>query len=85
MSHPWINRKFADEIFQTILEQNEAVQVFYIKAPAGAGKTFLARDIGTRLGSQTGYEAGHLKNIHWSGIIVCMTRQRTTTARSKKP
>jgi tetratricopeptide (TPR) repeat protein len=69
MSHPWINRKFANQIFQNILNQNEAVQVFYIKAPAGAGKTFLARDIGTRLGSQTGYEAGHLDNIHWSGII----------------
>jgi tetratricopeptide (TPR) repeat protein len=33
------------------------------------GKTFLARDIGVRLGSPTGYESAQQGNVAWSGIL----------------
>ena len=69
----WINRKLADEIHNAVLAQKEVkengVNIFYIKAPGGAGKTFLARDLGTRLGSQGGYRPGNKDGIFWSGIL----------------
>jgi tetratricopeptide (TPR) repeat protein len=69
----WINRKLAEELENTILTQKESerngVRVFYIKAPGGAGKTFLARDLGTRFGSDTGYEPGNRSGVFWSGIL----------------
>jgi len=69
MSHPWISRKVTKKIYESILAQSEGVQIYLIKAGAGAGKTYLARDLGVKLGSETGYEAGQHKNIHWSGIL----------------
>src|SRR5512147_1802383 len=75
MSEPlWIKRQLADEIYQKIINQPDSVLVYLIQAPAGIGKTFLARDIGTRLGSRTGYEAARLSlenggEIAWSGIL----------------
>ena len=70
---PWIGRKVADEIYEKILSQKRSetkgVTVYLVKAPAGAGKTFLARDIGTRLGSVDGYEPGEENGIQWSGIL----------------
>lgn len=70
---PWINRRVADEIYKDILsqqqEEKKGVTVYLVKAPAGAGKTFLARDIGTRLGSADGYEPGEKDGILWSGIL----------------
>jgi tetratricopeptide (TPR) repeat protein len=72
-SQPWINRKLADEIHSAIRQQKEArkngVSIFYITAPGGAGKTFLARDLGTRLGSPGGYRPGNMEGIFWSGIL----------------
>jgi len=69
----WINRRLADEIHAAILAQKEAeengVNIFYVKALGGAGKTFLARDLGTRLGSQGGYRPGNRDGIFWSGIL----------------
>jgi tetratricopeptide (TPR) repeat protein len=69
----WIKRKKADEIYADILAQKVAeengVNIFYIKAPGGAGKTFLARDLGTRLGSPGGYKPGNRQGIFWSGIL----------------
>ena len=69
----WINRKLADEIYKVILAQKKSkkngVRVYYVKAPGGAGKTFLARDIGTRLGSPGGYRPGNKDGIFWSGIL----------------
>ncbi|MBV6394253.1 MAG: hypothetical protein KPEEDBHJ_03506 [Anaerolineales bacterium] len=70
---PWINRRAADEIYKGILAQKDdekkGVTVYLVKAPAGAGKTFLARDIGTRLGSADGYEPSAKNGIMWSGIL----------------
>ena len=71
--YPWISRQLADEIHQQITKQPDGVFVYLIQASAGVGKTYLARDIGTRLGSQTGYEMGRLSTdkgeIVWSGIL----------------
>lgn len=72
-SVPWINRHAADEIYDGILAQKRdkkrGVTVHLVKADAGAGKTFLARDIGTRLGSTDGYEPSAGNGILWSGIL----------------
>lgn len=68
-SHPWINRQAADELFEEICSKPSGVTIYLIKAPAGVGKTYLARDIGVRLGSLSGYEHGHKQDIYWSGII----------------
>jgi len=69
----WISRTLADEIYNSILSQKQTggngVKIYYVKAPGGAGKTFLARDLGTRLGSQSGYEPGNKEGILWSGIL----------------
>jgi tetratricopeptide (TPR) repeat protein len=67
--HPWINRRAADELFDAICAKPSGVTIYLIKAPAGVGKTYLARDIGVRLGSKTGYESGNHENLYWSGII----------------
>ena len=73
-AYPWINRQLADEIYRQIMKQPTRVFVYLIQAPAGVGKTFLARDIGTRLGSKpTGYEMGRSSTdtgeVAWSGIL----------------
>lgn len=67
--HPWINRQKADELFEEICAKPSGVTIYLIKAWAGVGKTYLARDIGTRLGSKTGYGAGRKEDISWSGIM----------------
>lgn len=67
--HPWINRRAADELFDKICSKPPGVTIYLIKASAGVGKTYLVRDIGVRLGSETGYEAGHKDDLYWSGII----------------
>lgn len=67
--HPWIQRKVADEIYERAITADVAPVVYFIQAPAGIGKTFLARDIGVRLGSPTGYESARRGNVAWSGIL----------------
>ena len=67
--HPWIQRKVADEIYERAITADIAPVVYFIQAPAGIGKTFLARDIGVRLGSLTGYEPARQGNVAWSGIL----------------
>ena len=71
-AYSWINRQLANDIHQQIMKQPDGVFIYLIQAPAGVGKTFLARDIGTRLGSQTGYEMERFTTdkgeIVWSGI-----------------
>lgn len=66
---PWISRKLADEIYECAIADDGSVTVYAIQGPAGQGKTFLARDIGTRLGSVTGYEPARKGRIAWSGIL----------------
>jgi tetratricopeptide (TPR) repeat protein len=68
-SYPWISRQAANAIYQKILTKPSGVYIYLVNAPAGVGKTYLARDIGTRLGSKTGYEPGHDGDIYWSGIV----------------
>jgi len=72
-AYSWINRQLANDIHQQIMKQPDGVFIYLIQAPAGVGKTFLARDIGTRLGSQTGYEMERFTTdkgeIVWSGIL----------------
>lgn len=67
--YPWISRKVADEIYERIITADNAPVTYFIQAPAGIGKTFLARDIGVRLGSPTGYEPARRGNVTWSGIL----------------
>ena len=67
--HPWIQRKVADEIYERAITADVAPVVYFVQAPAGIGKTFLARDIGVRLGSPTGYEPTRRGNVAWSGIL----------------
>lgn len=65
----WIKRKIADQIFEQILVRKPEVKVYLIRASAGMGKTFLARDLGTRLYSQNGFDASRLNDILFSGIL----------------
>lgn len=65
----WIERKIATEIYEQAITADTSAVVYFIQAPAGLGKTFLARDIGVRLGSETGYEAARRGNMAWSGIL----------------
>ncbi len=65
----WIKRRLADEIHERIITENESAVVYLVQAPAGMGKTYLARDLGTRLGSTSGYEPSQLGKIVWSGIL----------------
>jgi len=70
MSQRWINREAAEKILKSIQDHKQGVQIYLIKADAGTGKTYLARDIGVHLGSESGYEPGHTaNNIYWSGIL----------------
>ena len=69
MSHRWIDREAAGKIRNSIAEQKQGVQIYLIKADAGTGKTYLARDIGVHFGSETGYGAGHSNKTYWSGIL----------------
>jgi tetratricopeptide (TPR) repeat protein len=71
MSHPWINREAAANILKEIHDHSQGVKIYLIKADAGTGKTYLARNIGVQLGSKTGYEAGHTEDnkFFWSGIL----------------
>jgi tetratricopeptide (TPR) repeat protein len=68
-AYPWIRRQAADALYQKILEQPDDVQIYLLEASAGVGKTYLARDIGVRLGSESGYEPGNQDGVYWSGII----------------
>jgi tetratricopeptide (TPR) repeat protein len=68
-AYPWIRRKIAKEIYRSAIAGVGSVQVYFVEAEAGMGKTYLARDIGTRLGSPTGYEPAKKSNILWSGIL----------------
>ncbi|MBI5034500.1 MAG: tetratricopeptide repeat protein [Chloroflexi bacterium] len=65
----WIRRQVADEIFERIISDDNSLMVYTIQGPAGIGKTFLARDLGTRLGSATGYASARYGRIRWSGIL----------------
>lgn len=65
----WIQRKVADDIYERIIADDGSVAVFLVQAAAGMGKTYLARDLGTRLGSATGYEPARHGHIVWSGIL----------------
>ncbi len=67
--HPWISRKVADEVYARIITANNAPIIYLVQAPAGVGKTYLARDIGVRLGSPTGYEPARQGKVAWSGIL----------------
>lgn len=67
--YPWIARKVADEIYERAITADNVPVIYFIQAPAGIGKTFLARDIGVRLGSPTGYEPARRGNVAWSGIL----------------
>lgn len=67
--YPWIARKVADQIFERVVTAVNSPVIYFIQAPAGIGKTFLARDIGVRLGSPTGYEPSRRGNVTWSGIL----------------
>ena len=70
MSQRWIKREAAEQILQSINGHKQGVQIYLIKANAGTGKTYLARDIGVQLGSKSGYEPGHTENnVYWSGIL----------------
>jgi tetratricopeptide (TPR) repeat protein len=69
LSHPWISRQATSNIYAEICKKPAGVNIYLIKAPAGVGKTYLARDIGTKLGSETGYGPGHREDIYWSGIV----------------
>ena len=68
-AYPWIRRQAADELYQKILEKPDGVHIYLLEAPAGVGKTYLARDIGVRLGSESGYEPGSKEGVYWSGIV----------------
>jgi tetratricopeptide (TPR) repeat protein len=65
----WISRKIADEIHERIITDDGSAAVYVVEAEAGMGKTFMARDIGARLGSATGREPVRLGRIAWSGIL----------------
>ncbi|MGC8947202.1 MAG: hypothetical protein ACP5N6_13715 [Anaerolineae bacterium] len=69
MTRLWISRRIADEIYERIITEGNSTVIYLIEAPAGTGKTFLARDLGTRLGSPTGYEPAQMGRIAWSGIL----------------
>lgn len=69
MTRLWISRRIADEIYERIITEDNSAIIYLIEAPAGTGKTFLARDLGTRLGSPTGYEPARMGKIAWSGIL----------------
>ena len=65
----WIKRKIADQIFEQILIRKPEVVVYLIRASAGMGKTFLARDLGTRLNSQNGLLPSRREDILFSGLL----------------
>jgi tetratricopeptide (TPR) repeat protein len=67
--HLWIPRTLADELYERIIHDDGSMLICMIQAPAGAGKTFLARDLGARLGSPTGYESIRVGRIAYSGIL----------------
>lgn len=67
--HPWIQRKKAGEIYGQAITTDSTPVVYLIQASAGIGKTFLARDLGVRLGSVSGYEPARQGNVAWSGIL----------------
>lgn len=68
-AYPWIRRKIAEEIYRSAIADVGSIRIYFVEAEAGMGKTYLARDIGTRLGSKTGYEPAKKSNILWSGIL----------------
>jgi MoxR-like ATPase len=79
MTRLWISRRIADEIYQRIITEDNSTVIYLVEAPAGMGKTFLARDLGTRLGSPTGYEPARTGKIAWSGFWTSTTPTPTAT------
>lgn len=65
----WIHRKLSDQIYEQIIADEPKIVVWLIQAPAGMGKTYLARSIGVRLSSTTGYEPAQQGRLLWSGIL----------------
>ena len=65
----WIHRKISDQIYDQIVADEPKIVVWLIQSPAGMGKTYLARDIGVRLSSPTGYEPAQQGRLLWSGIL----------------
>lgn len=65
----WIHRKIGDQIYDQIVTDEPKIVIWLIQSPAGMGKTYLARDIGTRLSSVTGYEPAQQGHLLWSGIL----------------
>ena len=65
----WIHRKLSDQIYEQIIADEPKIVVWLIQAPAGMGKTYLARDVGVRLSSPTGYEPAQQCRLLWSGIL----------------
>jgi tetratricopeptide (TPR) repeat protein len=76
---PWINRELANSIYEMILTKPAGIHIYWIEAPAGVGKTYLLRDIGSRLGSPAGYEPGNTDGIYWSGIVDLHETQATSS------
>lgn len=69
-THPlWIHRKLSNQIYDQIIADEPKIVVWLIQAPAGMGKTYLARAIGVRLSSLTGYEPAQQGRLLWSGIL----------------
>ena len=46
---PWIGRQLADELFKKIKSKTQGVHIYVVRADAGMGKTYLARDLGTAM------------------------------------
>ena len=67
----WISRKIAHQIFEDdILAKDNSLVIIAVIARGGAGKTYLARDLGYKLGSPDGYEKAALPGQpRWSGIL----------------
>ncbi len=64
-----IPRTITQVIFQKIMTAERTVHVFFLQADGGVGKTYLARELGMRFGSPSGYEAAKRENFLWSGIM----------------
>lgn len=70
MNHqfPWIKREITTTIYETLRDQNQ-YNIFNITGGPGDGKTYIARDLGTRFGSPDGYLSSQHNNFLWLGIF----------------
>lgn len=64
----WIERDIANEIYENLLDVS-SYWIYYITADAGAGKSYLARELGTRFNSEDGYSAAIIDRYIWLGIF----------------